>query len=305
VDNRADGENTSIINSIDSRRISSTRKSGYYRRAIRRFFSHKLGILAFIVLCLFILITLLAPFISPYEPNKVNTNEIRKAPSKEHWFGTDELGRDILTRVIYGSRITLLVMTGSIIIALILGIIIGLVSGYIGGLVDTVIMRFMDAILAFPSLVLALAIISILGPGVEKAIIAISIINIPAFARLVRGQVLSNKELEYVKAARSVGYGNFHILFREIAPNSLDSVIIFASLRSAIAILTESALSFLGLGVQPPTPSWGFMVSMGLKYWNAGWWISFFPGLAIFIVVLSINLVGDALRDSFDVKIRI
>jgi peptide/nickel transport system permease protein len=282
-----------------------TKRRSYYIRTIKRFFNHKLGIGATVFLCILVLAGLLAPYISPYDCNKIHTDRIRQAPSAEHWLGTDELGRDILSRVIFGTRITLMVMLGSISAALVIGTLIGLVSGYMGGIVDSVVMRIMDALLSFPGLILALSIIAVLGPGIFKAVIAISIINIPGFARVVRGQVLSAKELEYVKAAKSIGCSSAYILFREVAPNSLDAVIIYASLRSAAAIIAESSLSFLGLGVQPPTPSWGWMVAMGMKYWNAGWWMSFFPGLAIFITVLSANLVGDALRDSFDVQLRI
>lgn len=289
----------------DNRAIGSTRRRSYYIRTIKRFFNHKLGIIATVFLCILVLASLLAPHISPYDPNEINTEKIRQAPSAEHWLGTDELGRDILSRIVYGTRISLMVMIGSISTALVLGTIIGLVSGYMGGTLDAVIMRIMDALLSFPGLILALSIIAVLGPGISKAVVAISIINIPGFARVVRGQVLSAKELEYIKAAKSIGCSSTYILFKEVAPNSLDAVIIYASLRSAAAIIAESSLSFLGLGVQPPTPSWGWMVAMGMKYWNAGWWISFFPGLAIFITVLSANLVGDALRDSFDVQLRI
>lgn len=290
--------------SAESTARRTTRRRSYYGRTVRRFLRHRLGVGSAAFLCILVLAAVFAPHISPFNPNEINTDRIRQAPSSEYWLGTDELGRDILSRIIYGTRISLFVMVGSVSTALVIGTLLGLISGYLGGPVDAVIMRIMDALLAFPGLILSLSIIAALGPGMSKAVIAISIVNIPGFARVVRAQVLSARELEYVKAARSIGCSGMHVLFNEVAPNALDAVVIYASLRSAGAITVESSLSFLGLGVQPPTPSWGWMVAMGMKYWNAGWWMSFFPGLAILLTVLSANLVGDALRDSFDVQLR-
>ena len=292
--------------SITSKQTNSKQRSqNFYSKALRRFFHHKLGVFGFVVICVVIITGILAPVVAPFDPTEVDVKNIRQTPSAEHWFGTDELGRDILSRVIYGTRVTLMVLIISISLALVLGTVLGLIAGYAGGMVETVIMRIMDAMLSFPMLILALSIIAILGTGIRNAMMAIAIVNIPNFCRVVRGQVLSVKQSEYIEAARSMGCSGFHIVFKEILPNSLDAIIIYASLRSSQAIITESSLSFLGLGVQPPTPSWGWMVAVGMKFWNVGWWMSFFPGLAIFITVLSVNMIGDALRDAFDTQLRI
>ena len=282
----------------------SNESQGYYGKALKRFFHHRLGVIGFVVLCLVILMGIFAPLVAPYDPTGVDVKHVREAPSAEHWFGTDELGRDILSRVIFGTRVTLMVMVISVSLALVVGTVLGLVAGYAGGKVEAVLMMILDALLSFPMLILALSIIAILGTGIQNAMMAIAIVNVPNFARIVRGQVLSIKQNEYVDAARSLGCSGFHLLFKEILPNTLDAIIIYASLRSSQAIITESSLSFLGLGVQPPTPSWGWMVAVGMKFWNVAWWMSFFPGLAIFITVLSVNLMGDALRDAFDTQMR-
>jgi peptide/nickel transport system permease protein len=281
------------------------KRRSYYIRTIRRFFNHKLGVIGFIFLVILVLSSILAPLIVPFEPNYIDTSVPKQAPSSTHWLGTDEIGRDVLSRIIYGGRVTLKIMLGTIGIAAVIGTIIGFISGFSGGIIDTLIMRTMDAIMAFPGLLLALAIIAVLGPSITNAMIAISIRTIPGFARIARGQVLGAKEMDYVKAARSIGCSTNYILFKEVVPNAIDPIIVFASVSSASVIIIEATLSFLGLGVQPPTPSWGWMISMGMKYWNVAWWLSVFPGLAIFLTVLSINFVGDALRDALDVQLRI
>jgi peptide/nickel transport system permease protein len=283
---------------------AGVRQQNYYSKAVKRFFHHKLGVIGFVVLTLVFLAGIFAPAVSPYDPTQVDVKNIRSAPTAEHWFGTDELGRDILSRVIFGTRVTLMVMVISVSLALVGGTLLGLIAGYAGGKVEAVLMMIMDALLSFPMLILALAIIAILGPGIQNAMMAIAIVNVPNFARIVRGQVLAIKQSEYIDASRSIGSNGAQVLFKEILPNTLDAIIIYASLRSSQAIITESSLSFLGLGVQPPTPSWGWMVAVGMKFWNVAWWMSFFPGLAIFITVLSVNLMGDALRDAFDSQLR-
>jgi peptide/nickel transport system permease protein len=283
---------------------AGVRQQNYYSKAVKRFFHHKLGVIGFVVLALVFLAGIFAPAVSPYDPTQVDVKNIRSAPTAEHWFGTDELGRDILSRVIFGTRVTLMVMVISVSLALVGGTLLGLIAGYAGGKVEAVLMMIMDALLSFPMLILALAIIAILGPGIQNAMMAIAIVNVPNFARIVRGQVLAIKQSEYIDASRSIGSNGAQVLFKEILPNTLDAIIIYASLRSSQAIITESSLSFLGLGVQPPTPSWGWMVAVGMKFWNVAWWMSFFPGLAIFITVLSVNLMGDALRDAFDSQLR-
>jgi peptide/nickel transport system permease protein len=283
----------------------AVKRRSYYIRTIKRFFNHRLGVIGFIFLVILVLSSILAPLIVPFEPNYIDTDVPKQAPSSTHWLGTDEIGRDVLSRIIYGGRVTLKIMLGTIGIAAVIGTIIGFISGFSGGIIDTVIMRMMDAIMAFPGLLLALAIIAVLGPSITNAMIAISIRAIPGFARIARGQVLGAKEMDYVKAARSIGCSTNYILFKEVVPNAIDPIIVFASVSSASVIIIEATLSFLGLGVQPPTPSWGWMISMGMKYWNVAWWLSVFPGLAIFLTVLSINFVGDALRDALDVQLRI
>jgi peptide/nickel transport system permease protein len=283
---------------------AGVRQQNYYSKAVKRFFHHKLGVIGFVVLTLVFLAGIFAPAVSPYDPTQVDVKNIRSAPTAEHWFGTDELGRDILSRVIFCTRVTLMVMVISVSLALVGGTLLGLIAGYAGGKVEAVLMMIMDALLSFPMLILALAIIAILGPGIQNAMMAIAIVNVPNFARIVRGQVLAIKQSEYIDASRSIGSNGAQVLFKEILPNTLDAIIIYASLRSSQAIITESSLSFLGLGVQPPTPSWGWMVAVGMKFWNVAWWMSFFPGLAIFITVLSVNLMGDALRDAFDSQLR-
>ncbi|MGE3267989.1 MAG: ABC transporter permease [Chloroflexota bacterium] len=242
----------------------------------------------------------LAPIISPYEPNKQQLLKALQAPSAEHPLGTDENGRDVLSRILYGARISLSAGLFSVAIALALGVTSGLTSGYFGGRVDNLIMRAMDALLAFPTLVLALAITAALGPGLRNAMIAIGIVYTPIFARLTRGQVLSVREREFVEAARTLGAGHLRIMARHILPNVTAPLIVQVSLSIALAILAEATLSFLGLGVQPPEPSWGSMVSRGKDYLDLAPWLAFAPGAAILLAVIGFNFVGDAIRDALD-----
>lgn len=262
-----------------------------------RFCTSPLGIAGGGILALLVVFAVFAPWIAPHDPTEIFWDHIRQPPSPTFPMGTDEIGRDILSRVIWGSRVSLWVVVTSIALALFIGAGIGLVSGYIGGLFDDVVMRVNDAILAFPMLILALGIIAVLGPTLTNAILAIAVVNIPGFARVVRGQVLSVKEHEFVEAARSVGASPAHILTRHIWPYVSGNVIVYASLRASAALITESALAFLGLGVQPPTPTWGSMLATAMQYWDS-WWMSVFPGLAIFLAVLALNFTGDALLDA-------
>ncbi|TKT69873.1 ABC transporter permease [Aquamicrobium sp. LC103] len=270
---------------------------------LRKVWRHSLGRIGIIVLGVFVVAALTAPWISPHGPATIDYEAILLPPSAQYWLGTDELGRDILSRIIYGATASLKVMGISIAIALVFGVAIGLITGYYGGWLDDLVMRIMDGLLAFPMLVLALAIVATLGPDLINAIIAIAIVNIPGFARLVRGQVLSLRDVEFVQAARAAGFSNARIIWRHIWPSVRGNVIVYASLKASTALITESALSFLGLGVQPPTPTWGSMLSVSMQYWDA-WWMGVFPGAAIFLTVLALNFLGDALRDSLDSRLK-
>jgi peptide/nickel transport system permease protein len=262
-------------------------------------FRHRLGMIGGTVLCILLLSALFAPLIAPYSPFEIDYVSFLKPPDSAHWFGTDELGRDILTRILYGGQASLQVMAMSIIGALVIGSAMGLIAGYLGGWVDEVVMRVVDGLLSFPAIVLALAIVAALGPSLMNAIIAIAIVNVPDFARLVRGQVVAIRRYEYVQAAHAIGMSSTRLMWRHVWPSIRGSVIIYSTLKAAQAVITESALSFLGLGVQPPEPTWGSMLSTAMRYGDS-WWMSVFPGLAIFATVLALNLLGDALRDALD-----
>ena len=267
----------------------------------RRVCRHYLGATALVILAIVMLVSIFAPLIAPYDPSYINYDRFLAPPSAEHWFGTDELGRDILSRVIYGGRVSLQIVALSIALAVVVGSVIGLISGYVGGWVDGLLMRIIDAMLAFPFLVLALTIVAVLGPDLMNATIAIAIAKVPTFARLVRAEVLTLRSVEYVTAARAIGASHARLVFRHLWPNVTGNLVVFGSLSASQTLITESALSFLGLGVRPPTPSWGYMVSLGMDNW-LHWWASFFPGLAIFVTVLAFNFLGDAVRDALDVR---
>ncbi len=257
-----------------------------------------------ILVILLILMAVFAPLIAPYNPNKISLREKLAPPSLKHPFGTDEVGRDLLSRVIYGSRISLQVGIVVVLLSGIPGILIGAFSGYYGGQLDNTIMRIMDIVMAFPPLVLALSIAAALGPSLVNSMMAVAFIMIPKFSRLVRGETLSIKEKPFVLATRAQGGKPIYIIFRHIIPNSLSSVIVLSSLVMGDAILVAASLSFIGLGAQPPTPEWGALVSVGRKYILDQWWYATFPGLFIFLAVMGFNLFGDGLRDILDPKIR-
>ncbi|OLC19550.1 MAG: hypothetical protein AUH33_05520 [Chloroflexi bacterium 13_1_40CM_68_21] len=246
-----------------------------------------------------------APIVAPYDPIKVNVLEALRPPSLTHLLGTDDLGRDVLSRVIWGSRVSLSVGLISVSIGFFIGVTLGLAAGYLGGAFDLLAMRAVDALLAFPALVLAIAITSALGPQIQNAMIAIGIVAIPAYARLTRGQVLAVRAREFIVAARTVGSTPLRIVLRHIFPNVLNALIVQATLSTAFAILAEAALSFLGLGPQPPYPSWGQDVNYSQRYLpNLKWWMSVGPGVAIFTAVFAFNFLGDALRDALDPRLR-
>ena len=274
------------------------------RRALRRLIKRKGAVAGLIVIAIFILLALFAPIIAPYDPIATSWTLVRKPPSVLHWFGTDDLGRDVLARVIYGTRASLLAGAISVGIALAVGVPLGLLSGYRGGFIDALISRMTDAMLACPSLILAIAFAAFLGPSLGNAMIAIGITATPIFVRLTRAQTMNVKVEDYVEAARAIGNPRWRIALFHILPNILPALLVQATLSIATAIIGEAALSFLGLGQQPPAPSWGSMLNAAQRFLTTAPWMALWPGLAIFLVVLSFNLVGDGLRDALDPRER-
>jgi peptide/nickel transport system permease protein len=274
------------------------------RRAWRRLLRRKGALFGLAVITLFIAMAVFAPLISRYDPAAQSYALIRRPPSDLHWFGTDELGRDLLTRIIYGARASLLAGVISVSIALGIGVPIGLCAGYLGGLVDMALSRLTDAMLACPYLIFAIALAFLLGPSLGNAMIAIGIATTPIFVRLTRGLVLSVKVENYIEAARMVGNPGWRIAVRHILPNILPSLLVQATLSIATAIIAEASLSFIGLGQQPPAPSWGSMLNAAQRFLVNAPWMAVWPGLAIFLTVLSFNLLGDGLRDALDPRER-
>jgi peptide/nickel transport system permease protein/oligopeptide transport system permease protein len=270
----------------------------------RRLIKNKLAMVSLVFLILLIIVAVFAQLVAPYNPYEGNMPMALNGPGNGHLLGTDELGRDILSRIIYGAQISLRVGLIAVSIALLAGVLFGSVAGYYGGWVDNVIMRFMDIMLAFPSLLLAIAFMMVLGKGIENAIIAIAIVSVPEYARIVRGSVLSVKENEYVQAARTIGCHDGQIIFRHILPNVMAPLIVRSTLGISAAILDTAALGFLGLGVQPPYAEWGTMLGSGRGYlFNAPHLVTF-PGIAITLTVMAFNLFGDGLRDALDPRLR-
>jgi len=262
------------------------------------------AVAGFIIIALMVLMALCASFLAPYDPIRISLKDRLSPPSLIHLFGTDELGRDILSRIMYGSRISLRIGVFVILIAGGIGSVIGALSGYLGHKIDNLIMRVMDVLLSFPPLVLALALAAALGPSLNNAILAVAVVMIPKFARLVRGEALAVKEKQFIAAARASGAKSLWIVFHHILPNCFSSVIILGTLILGETILIAASLSFIGLGAQPPTPEWGAMVSVGRKFLMDQWWYATFPGLFILITVIGFNIFGDALRDILDPRIR-
>ena len=268
----------------------------------RQFRKQRLGLIGGGILCMLLLVALLAPVLAPYDPLAQDLYQRLQPPSADHWLGTDDFGRDILSRIVFGSRISLRIGLIAISLALTGGTLFGLVAGYRGGMVDMLIMRLMDLMLAFPSILLAIAIVAVIGPGIENAILAVSIVLVPQFARLVRSSVLTVREATYVEAARALGATESRLLFYSILPNCTAPLIVQTTLGMGTAILDAAGLSFLGLGAKPPVPEWGAMLSGGRELLLRAPWVMTFPGLAIFTVVLGLNLFGDGLRDALDPK---
>ena len=274
------------------------------QRMLRRLMRRRGAMLGLGVVALFVLIALLAPTIAPHDPLQTSWSAVRKAPSAAHLFGTDEIGRDVASRVIWGARASLLAGLVSVCISLVLGVPLGLLAGYVGGWVDGLISRMTDAMLACPFLILAIALAAFLGPSLTNAMIAIGISATPVFIRLTRAQVLAVKVEDYVEAARAVGNSHLRIALRHILPNVVPPLIVQATLAIAAAVIAEASLSFLGLGQQPPAPSWGSMLNTAKNYIDNAPWMAVWPGLSIFLLVLSFNLVGDGLRDALDPRHR-
>ncbi len=266
--------------------------------------SHTLGTAALGFIVLIAVVAITAPLVATHDPLYQDYGAVFAEPSAQHFFGTDRLGRDVFSRVVYGTRISLAVGILAVSVGMALGVPLGLVAGYSRGWVDNVLMRFMDAILVIPGLIFALTLMAILEPNLWNVMIALGVNAMPNYARLIRSQALSVMENEYIAASRALGCSRRRIIFRHVFPNALSPVIVQASLAMGYAVLSEAGLGFLGVGVQPPTPTWGSVLNQGAPYLERAWWVSFFPGLAIFLLVLSFNLVGDALRDMLDPRLR-
>ena len=285
--------------------LANTRPaSGLWRDAARRLLHDKAAIGGLIVVLILAVVAVLAPSIVPYPPNDQSFRIKLEPPSSEHWMGTDEFGRDIFSRVLIGTRVALSVGISPVLIALVIGVTLGLIAGFYGRGIDQIVMRVIDILLAFPWLLLAIGIVAILGPGINNVVIAVAIVNIPAFARIVRGSVLSIKEKEYVEAARAMGQPDSRIIVRHVLANAWAPIIVLATLSIGQAIIYAAGLSFIGLGTQPPDADWGVMLTSGREYLRDAPWLGFFPGFAILVTVLAFNLFGDGLRDALDPRLR-
>jgi peptide/nickel transport system permease protein len=272
--------------------------------ALRRFRGRPAAVLGFVVIALFVIVAVAAPLVAPFDPVATSWTAIRKAPSMQHWMGTDENGRDVLSRVVFGARASLLAGVVSVLIAAGIGVPVGLLAGFAGGRVDAVIGRVVDAMLACPFLILAIALAAFLGPALSNAMIAIGVTAAPVFARVARGATMDAMTNDYVEAARAIGNPPWRVALRHVAPNIVPPVLVQATLAIALAIIAEASLSFLGLGQQPPAPSWGSMLNSAQRFLTQAPWLAVFPGAAIFLAVLAFNLVGDGLRDALDPRRR-
>jgi peptide/nickel transport system permease protein len=283
---------------------SAPRRTSRLPQPVLLFFRTRLagfGLFVFVALCL---AAATADVVAPYRPSSQDYSAVLARPSASHWMGTDEMGRDVLSRVLHGSRVSLAVGLLSVLLSVAAGVIIGLCAGFRGGWIDEALMRLVDAVYSFPALLLALAIAAALGPSLFNAVVAIAVVYTPSFARLVRGQVLTVRERDFVSAVRALGGGPVRIVWRHIWPNVTAPIIVQASLSVSFAIITEAALSFLGVGVRPPTAAWGSMLRNGYPYMERAAWLAFFPGAAIFVTVLGLNFLGDGLRVALDPRLR-
>ncbi len=268
------------------------------------FSKNKLALTGSAIVLFLLIVSIFAPWIAPYDPGAIDLKQVLAPPSAQHWFGTDQLGRDVLSRMIWGARISLKVGFVATGLAILIGMLLGAVAGYYGGWIDTLIMRFVDIMLCFPTFFLILAVIAFLEPSIWNIMLVIGLTGWMGVTRLVRADFISLRERDFVRAARAIGAGDARIIFLHILPNALASILVAATLGIAGAILTESALSFLGIGVQPPTPSWGNILTAGKDNIDIAWWLSLYPGLAILITVVGYNLLGEGIRDASDPRLK-
>lgn len=294
---------TVAVGAIPSLRRRAAERNGF-RHLAHRFARNRLALVGFIVFVVIVLMAVLAPWISPASPIKTDFTAYLQPSGPRHPMGTDELGRDVLSRIIFGSRASLEAGVISVALAIAAGLPLGIAAGFYRGRLDDLLMRLTDAMLSFPQLILALAVAAVLGPGLSKAMIAIAVVLMPVFMRLMRAQMLTEREREYVDAARAMGAADRRIIWRHLLPNSLAPIVVQGSLNIAGAIITEATLSFLGLGTQPPTPSWGSMLNAAQQYLTQAPWLSFWPGVAIAVTVFAVNVAGDGLREIWDPRTR-
>ncbi len=285
--------------------MKMTKESSNSIKSLRKLLRRPTATFGIVVCLLMVLIAVFGNVICPYGFDEVDTSNKLAAPTWQHWFGTDDLGRDLFARIAYGARITLTVSIGSVAVALVLGTLIGVTAGFIGGKVDAVLSTIIEAICAFPTILIGLTLATVLGAGITNIVLAIGIANTPAFARLLRSMTLSIREREYIESAVTIGLTRMEIMFKHIFPNLVSVLIVQTTIAAASAILSESSLSFMGLGIQAPAASWGTMLRTGYDYISKAPWMSLFPGVAIMLTVLSLNYFGDGLRDALDVKIRV
>jgi len=295
---------TTIVNSWDTR-PPLTPGARWRRSTLGRFLRNPLGLLAFVIVLILALMALFPTVWTPADPFQINPVQRLKPPSSEHWFGTDELGRDLFSRVIHGTRVSLGMSLSIVVLTAILGTLLGMLAAYIGGLTDDILMRVSDIFISFPALIMAMAIVTLLGPSLENAMLTLVIIWWPQYAWLARGQTLRIKHFAYIEAARAVGVPAWRVLIRHIFPNIAQSIIIKGSLDVGLAILTTASLSFLGLGPKPPSPELGVLITQGRNFLLSAWWYATFPGLFIFLAVLGFNILGDVLRDVLDPTLRV
>ncbi|HVB64616.1 MAG TPA: ABC transporter permease [Nitrolancea sp.] len=285
--------------------LSTMHMRSLWSDAMRRLLKNRGAAVGGVIFLLIIVVAIIAPVIAPYNPIKLHVSDSLQSPSGRHWLGTDQFGRDTLSRIIYGSRVSVAMGLVAVAISVVGGSVLGLISGYFRGVTDMLVSRLVDVMLGFPGILLALVVIAVLGTNLRSAMIAVGVSGMPIFIRVVRGSTLSAREYQYVEAARVVGCGNFRILFRHVMPNVSAPVIVLSTLGIPSAIIAGAALSFLGLGIKPPTADWGEMLSNGRSFMSAAWWLSTFPGLALMVMVMAINLFGDGLRDALDPRMKV